>query len=112
MDERRNAVRIPVEIFTHISDRKTKRLIGYLMNVTQGGALLVSEYAYPPGSNVHLRITLPLEYEIPAFVIDALVIWCSPDRDSVLTRVGVKWVNLEAQQEDQLEKIISNLTAG
>jgi hypothetical protein len=107
MKERRKIYRKPLHYFTHVYDRKTRQLIGYLVDVSPSGGQLVTEKEIPLESLLYLQVDLPAAFEQKILDITSRVIWCETDPGSDLFNTGVEWVNLEPEVQALFSQMIS-----
>jgi len=106
MEERRSVNRKPLLYFTQVYDRKSRQLIGYLVDISQKGGQLVTEREIPLDTAIHLHIDFPVSFEKNMLNIASRVIWCEPDPDSNFYKTGVEWVNLDPE----VQNLFSNLS--
>ena len=107
MDERRKAHRKPLYYFTHVHDRKTRQLIGYLVDISLEGGLLVTEKEVPLETIIYLRVNLPEVFEKENLDITSRVIWCETDPNSDLFKTGVEWVSVDPEAQVLINQMIS-----
>jgi hypothetical protein len=107
MKERRKTHRKPIQYFTYVYDRKTRQLIGYLVDLTLEGGLLVTEKEIPLDTIIFLQIDVPESFEEKNLNITSRVIWCEADPDSDLHKTGVEWMNLDSEGQLVLCNILS-----
>ncbi|MFC1878874.1 PilZ domain-containing protein [Chloroflexota bacterium] len=90
-DERRKQDRQLLTFFSRVVDRKTGRLVGYLADLTTGGALLIGEKPVGTDSTLHLRMDLPENFEAgEQLEFNATAMWCSPDDDPDFYKIGLR----------------------
>jgi c-di-GMP-binding flagellar brake protein YcgR len=107
MKERRKVHRKPLHYFTHVYDRKTRQLIGYLVDISLEGGLLVTEKEIPLETLIYLQIDLPDALVKVNLDITSRVVWCETDPDSDLYKTGVEWVSLDPEVQDLFRQMIS-----
>ena len=108
MDERRKQDRRILTFFSRVIDRTNERLIGYLVDMTTDGALIVGNMPLKVNTNILLRIDLPESYgDQQQLEIEARAIWCSPDEDPDLYRTGMQLIHIENADQEVLERLIS-----
>ena len=98
--------------FTRVTNRRTGYLMGYLVDLTPEGALLIGESELEIGTSYNLRIDLP--DEIPSdryFEIDAQVLWTKPDTEPNFFRAGLKIFPLKDVDRQGLEELLSLYSA-
>jgi hypothetical protein len=108
MDDRRNAERKYLNFFSQVTDRRTGRLLGYLIDLTTGGALLVGDHKLETGSLLHLQISLPEGYPKETIRVDANVAWTQPDREPEYYKSGLKMINPQSDDLNLLVRLIDD----
>ena len=94
-DDRRKQDRKLLTFFSRVVDRKTGRLVGYLADLTTGGALLIGEKPVSANSQLHLRMDLPEDFEAGDHLeFNALTMWCSPDDDPEFYKIGLRLADI------------------
>jgi len=105
MEERRKVFRKPLLYFTQVYDRKSRQMIGYLVDISHVGGQLVTEREIPIETALHLQIDFPASFERNTLNITARVIWCKPDPESDFYKTGVEWVNLDPEVQNLFSKM-------
>ena len=78
--------------------------MGYLGNLTENGAMIISEESLETGKNFNLRIDLPEDmYGRPLLNLTACSVWCQRDIDPNFYNIGFA---LQEVQEDDHEVIM------
>lgn len=91
MDERRSEDRKYLNYFSRVVDRDSGAMLGYLVDMTTGGALLVGNIPLAPNTPLHLRIDLPEGvFNREQLDLDVTAVWCQPDGDPELYRTGLR----------------------
>jgi hypothetical protein len=94
MDERRRENRKFLNYFSRVIDRESGTVLGYLVDLTTGGALLVGNYPLGPNTPLQLRIDLPEgRFDQEHLDLEVIAVWCHPDGDPELYRTGLRLVN-------------------
>ena len=62
MEERRSENRKFLTYFSRVIDRDTGIMLGYLVDLTTGGALLIGNVSLKPNSVLQLRLDLPEDF--------------------------------------------------
>jgi hypothetical protein len=107
--ERRQYERNDLKYFARVYNRKLGRLIGYLVNITPIGVMVVSEKPIDPGAMVGLHIEFPESREvITQLDIDAKCVWSRMDHDSTFFELGFKLRELQDEQVESIEQIVKH----
>ena len=93
--------------FSRAVDRHTGDLIGYLSDLSTGGAMIISPKQLEPNTHLHLSIDLPEGFSPSILNLNARVIWCNPDSDSDTYRSGIQLLNVTAQEMSLLGRVLS-----
>lgn len=111
MNERRKFDRKFLAYFSRVIDRQTGTLIGYLVDMTPGGVMIISNYPLQVKSQYELLIDLPEDGETKDEVhleVQAKAIWCMQDNDPELYRTGLELTHINPEHLALLKKVISN----
>ena len=110
--DRRRLDRKFLTYFARVTDRKTGRLLGYLVDLTQQGALLIGDVPLKIDTTFLLRIDLPDEISDKQNLdIDAKAIWNQPDMDPEFYRTGLEMIPSNDEELTTLEKLLSHYSA-
>lgn len=81
MDERRIIPRRHLRSYLQILDRTTDLVIGHLVNISETGAMIISEDPINNNEKYRLRLDLPEEFEGSRnFDLNSTGVWCKRDR--------------------------------
>lgn len=107
--ERRKFVRKYLTFFSRVVDRHNGKMLGYLVDLSQTGAMLVGEATLQSGTRMLLRMDLP-EDLCPQQQIDiqAMVVWNRPDSDPGFYRAGLEFVDLSLEDSTLISSLITN----
>jgi hypothetical protein len=109
MDDRRRQDRKLMTYFSRVMDRNNGRLLGYLVDMTTGGALVIGNVPLRVNSIFQLRIDLPESYgERTQLDIEARAIWSQPDPDPDLYRTGIQLIGVDPADLQILERLITD----
>ncbi len=108
MQERRKLDRKVLTVYSRVMDRGSGRALGYLVDLSLNGAMLVSEEPLLENTIFNLRFDLPAH---PLFSVDHLdmparVAWCSPDADPAFSIIGFEFLSVNHQESDLLAEMI------
>ena len=108
-DDRRRQDRKLLTFFSRIVDRKTGRLVGYLADLTTGGALLIGERPVETNTMLHLRMDLPEDFDSGEHLeFNAIAMWCSPDDDPDFYKIGLRLSDIPWGELAIIERVINN----
>jgi hypothetical protein len=67
--------------YLQVLDRNTENVIGHLVNITQAGAMMISEEPVSADTSLRLRLVLPETFEGTDVIdIRSRSVWCQKDR--------------------------------
>ncbi len=109
MEERRKFNRKYLTYFSRVIDRENGMVLGFLVDLTTGGALMVGTIPLKVNSEFHLRIDLPDDFSNQKQLdIDAKAVWSMPDTDPELYRTGLQLKQVNPVDLLTLEKLLSS----
>jgi hypothetical protein len=89
MAEKRKFPRRDLIFYSRVSDGISGRALGYLLNITPEGAMILSEKPLEVNLEVQLHIELPEELsDLREMVIPARSRWCQPDINPEFYDIG------------------------
>ena len=108
MQDRRKNSRKYLAIYSRVFDRVTGRVIGYLSDLTDKGAMVISDTAMAENQDVGLRFDLPdpALFSIDHLNIDAQISWCRPDIDPAFYNIGFAFKSISTEQAKIIEEMI------
>jgi len=108
MEERRKLARKYLSFFSRVMDPSSERLLGYLVDLTTGGALMIGNISLEQGEILPMRIDLPEEFSpLEQLNLIAKVIWIVPDVDPELYRTGLQMVEIKPSDLEVLEQLLT-----
>ena len=108
MRDRRKLDRKYLTYFSRVVDRKTGRLVGYMADLTTGGALLIADRTIPIDTMLHLRMDLPTGFANKDHLeFNAKVMWVRPDDDPDFYKTGLKLLEIAWEDLAIIEKVLS-----
>jgi hypothetical protein len=109
MEERRKFSRKYLSYFSRVMDPNTDRLLGYLVDLTTSGALMIGNISLRLGSVLPMRIDLPEDFS-PEEHLDLIVkvVWIQPDEDPELFKTGLQMVEIQPSGLNVLERLLNN----
>ena len=107
-DNRRRFNRKYLTFFARITDRQNGRVLGYLVDLTSQGALMVGDLPLVKGEVFTLRMDLPEGFvQGNCLDLDAKAVWSGPDIEPNFYRTGLQLMNLSSQDTGTLERLLA-----
>ena len=108
MQERRKISRKYLAIYSRVFDRLSGRVIGYLSDLTDKGAMVISDSPMIETQDISLRFDLPdpALFSIDHLNIDAQTMWCKPDIDPAFYNIGFVFKTVTPEQAKVIEEMI------
>jgi hypothetical protein len=108
MQERRKLERKYLAIYSRVFDRLSGRVLGYLADLSQKGAMIISDDPMPENTNISLRFDLP---DPPLFStdhlnLDARLAWCRPDIDPAFYNIGFEFLSVDERESHIIEEMV------
>lgn len=107
MDDRRRQSRKYLTYFSRVTDQETGIMLGYLVDMTTGGALLVGNISLELNALYDLRVDLPDNFPNHQLAIRAKPVWIQPDTDPELYRIGLQLINISPMDLMILERLLN-----
>ena len=109
MDERRRQERKYLTYFSRVTDRRSDRLLGYMVDMTIGGAQLVGNVPLKIHEMIEIRVDLPDDFS-PQMSLDMLVraVWTRPDEDPELFKTGLQLIEINPSDIPVLERLLAS----
>lgn len=112
MKERRTEERKFLTYFSRVVDRSNGRMLGYLVDLTTGGAQLVGNIQLKVNNIFQLRIDLPDGFSVHEFLdLDARAAWVAPDTDPEFFRTGLQLVSVPPEHTETLKQLLEQYGA-
>jgi hypothetical protein len=112
MDERRRTPRKYLNYFSRVTEQRTGRMLGYLVDLHTGGALLVGNIPLDTNVEYELRIDLPEGFSTTnEMSIKARAVWVRPDDDPEFYRIGLQLTQISLEDLVTLERLLSSYGA-
>ncbi len=112
MDERRREERKFLTYFSRVVDRNSGRMLGYLVDMTTGGAMLVGNVPLKLQQVYEVCVDLPdgfADEEQLGLVVRA--VWRQPDTDPEFYRTGLQLVKIQPKTLLILERLLQRFSA-
>jgi len=108
MDDRRKFKRRYLMYYSRVFDRRTGRVIGYIVDLTPDGAMIISEDPIEPNESFRLRMDLPEEISDKAYIdFDAQSVWCRKDVDPHFWDNGFHLTEINPDDIRLIERMIA-----
>ena len=109
MQERRKISRKYLAIYSRVFDRVSGRVLGYLSDLTNGGAMIISDTAMAENQDINLRFDLqdPSLFSTDHLNIDAHIVWCRPDIDPAFFNIGFEFKEISPEHAKIIEEMIT-----
>ncbi len=107
MEERRKIKRRYMLYYARIFEAQTQDLVGHLVDITTGGAMIISEK--PMQGNTIFNLKLELSADVsdqPYLEFKARSVWCHPDIDPQYYNTGFQIVDLTPEGETIIRRIM------
>ena len=108
MDERRQLPRKYLIIYSRVFERTVGTLLGYLSDLSENGAMIISESPLTVGENLPLRFDLPDPkiFHMHSLHVDAHVARCSQDISPQFYDIGLKFHDLTPEQKIVIQRMM------
>lgn len=107
MEERRKFKRRFIMYYTRLFDRNTGAVLGYLVDLSADGAMIVSEEAFKKGKTYRLRMDIPEEFSTKACLdFEAECVWSRQDSDPRFYDSGLHLLNIPEADVALIERLI------
>ena len=94
--------------YSRVFDRRTGRVIGYIVDLTPDGAMVISEEPIEPDLHFRLRMDLPEELSEKAFIdFEAQSVWSKKDLDPNFWDTGFHLTNIAPENVNLIERMIA-----
>lgn len=109
MQERRKISRKYLAIYSRVFDRASGRVLGYLSDLTNGGAMIISDSAMSESQDISLRFDLPdpTLFSTDHLNMDAHIVWCRPDIDPAFYNIGFEFKEISPEHAKIIEEMIT-----
>src|SRR5271157_5954433 len=107
MQERRKTKRRHLLYYGRVYDENVKKLLGYLVDITDSGFMLLSEEPYPVG--VTRRLKLEVTDDVgkgPYINFTVKSIWCEPDIDPTHFDTGFEIAEIDPSDTELILSIV------
>ncbi len=107
MQDRRKFKRRFIMYYTRVIDLTTGAVLGYLVDLSADGAMVVSEEVFVPGKRYRLRMDVPEEFSGKACLdFEAECVWSRSDTDPRFFDSGFRLRDVPDSDIELIERII------
>jgi c-di-GMP-binding flagellar brake protein YcgR len=108
MDDRRRLLRKYLLIYSRVFERTVGKLLGYLADLSQEGAMIIAEDPLTVGAVLTLRFDLPDPkiFHMHNLNISARVARCNPDLSPEFYDIGLEFLDVTPEQKIVIEKMM------
>ena len=109
MQERRKISRKYLAIYSRVFDRTSGRVLGYLSDLTNEGAMIISDSSMADHQDINLRFDLPdpTLFSTDHLSMEAHIVWCRPDIDPAFYNIGFEFKEITPDQAKIIEEMIT-----
>ncbi len=108
MTERRKTKRRYLLYYGRVYDETAQKQLGYLVDITEHGFMLLSEEPIPVGETLRLKLELTLDIAKGPFMnFTAKSMWCEADIDPNHYNVGFEIVEIKPGDVQIIQEIIT-----
>lgn len=107
MADRRKTKRRYLLYYGRVYDETAQKQLGYLVDITERGFMLLGEEQMPVGQTFHLKLELTLEISKGPFMnFTAKSLWCEPDISPDHYNCGFEIVEIKPEDVKLIQEII------
>jgi len=107
MEERRKTKRRHLLYYGRVYDENVKKLLGYLVDITENGFMLLSEEPYPVGMTRRLKLEVTDDVgKGPYINFTVKSIWCEPDIDPSHFDTGFEIAEISPSDKELILSIV------
>jgi hypothetical protein len=107
MAERRKTKRRHLLYYGRVYDGQAKKQLGYLVDVTEHGFMLLSEEPFPVGETRRFKLEITSDIdERPYLDVVAKSIWCEQDVSPSHHNIGFEIVNIDPEDVRIIQSIV------
>jgi hypothetical protein len=110
MKEKRKLKRRHLIYYLHVLERSSGEHVGYLVDITTNGIMIMSENPAEPGTVLELKIMLSSEMSSKQYLdFDVKTIYCEKSINETTYDIGCELLHLSAEAFHGIEMIIDEL---
>ena len=107
MLHKRSCVREQLIYDLRVFDQDTEELAGYLIDISERGAMIVSETPISPNRVFHLTLEAPKEVEnCPSMDLDAVSVWQNSQTHPIFFDTGFRFASVSEQNKHRINQLI------
>ncbi|MFZ1040216.1 MAG: PilZ domain-containing protein [Anaerolineales bacterium] len=107
MDERRKIKRRHLLYYGRIYDETAQKLLGYLVDITESGFMLLGEEPFPIGETRRFKLEVTEDVgKRPYINFTAKSIWCEPDIDPSHFDIGFEIAEIKPDDKELILIIV------
>lgn len=111
-DERRQQERYSLSSHLNAYSQSNNLLVGYVVDISLGGMMLLSEEPLPTGKSFYFRLDVRLgDNHQDQMLLEAISVWGKPDANPGLHNTGFRFANLSTATLLSLHNLIDRLSA-
>ena len=107
MTEKRKHRRVNLIYYLEIHDQKTNYCIGHLVDISQGGIRMVSEFESIPDIEHNIQIYLPEDSSQKSVTMRAKSCWTQKDINPAYNASGLEFVELSEENTKIIKKMMN-----
>ena len=108
MNERRRTKRRYLLYYGRIYDETARKLLGYLVDITENGLMLLSDEPFPVGETGRFKLEVTDDIgEHPFINFKAKSIWCEPDLDPSHFDTGFEIEEIKPSDKELISAIVA-----
>ena len=109
MEEKRKHKRVNLIYYLEIFDNTTDKHLGYLVDITPAGIMMISEEQIPSGEEFHLRMLLPESaYGKKAISFNVNSRWTRKDVNPAFFASGYEFIDIGPVESKTITSLIDN----
>lgn len=110
MKDKRKLKRRHLIYYLHVLERSSGEHVGYLVDITTNGIMIMSENPVAPGTLLELKILVATEMSARHYLnFDARAVHCEPSINGNTYDIGCELLHLSAADFYEIEMIIDQL---
>ena len=100
MQERRKRTRTSLMSYSQVFDLHGGRLLGYLADLTESGAMIIGSKPLEEGAELTLHLEVPElpDSKMERISLPARVVWCQPDVSPEFLNIGFEFKDVSPEQ--------------
>jgi len=108
MDDRRRLLRKYLIIYSRVFERTMGKLLGYLADLSEEGAMIIAEEPLTVGAVLSLRFDLPDPklFDAHNLNVNSRVARCSPDLSPEFYDIGLEFLDVTPEQKIVIQRMM------